>query len=155
MTTHVVVFPVIVLKSGWNVDVDETGGVRLWLQTESLSDSAEIRLIFNDREISSTPVRTADDAAPVLLRVIGLKLQQLGKKWNKVCQPRQRLWRVLQFKWPLAWKCVFNNRKTSLICAKRNKLVHNVINASALVAILHQYTCMNALDSLVACPFAK
>lgn len=68
----------IVLKSGWNIDVDETGGVRLWLQTESLSDSAEIRLIFNDREIFSTPVRTADDAAQVLPRVIGLKLQQLG-----------------------------------------------------------------------------
>lgn len=94
----------IALKSGWNIDVDETGGVRLWLQTESLSDSAEIRLIFNDREIFSTPVKTADDAAPVLLRVIGLPLQQLGKKWNGVCQPRRTLRKDLQFKGPVAWK---------------------------------------------------
>lgn len=49
---------VINLKSGWQVEVSEEGKVRLWLQTESLSDSAELRLIFNDREISSSPVRT-------------------------------------------------------------------------------------------------
>lgn len=49
---------VIALKSGWQVEVSEKGAVRLWLQTESLSNSAELRLIFNDREISSTPVRT-------------------------------------------------------------------------------------------------
>lgn len=103
MTHHVVVvFSVIALKSGWNIDVDETGGVRLWLQTESLSDSAEIRLIFNDREIFSAPVRTADDAAPALLGVIGLTLQQFGKKWNRVCHPRRRLRKVLQFKGPMA-----------------------------------------------------
>lgn len=91
----VVIFLVIGLKSGWKIDVDETGGVRLWLQTESLSDSAEIRLIFNDREIFSAPVRTADDAAPVLPRVIGLTLQQLEKTWNRVSQPRGRLRKVL------------------------------------------------------------
>ncbi|XP_057691458.1 myomesin-3-like [Corythoichthys intestinalis] len=50
--------PLITLKSGWNVDVSETGGVRLWLQTESLSDDAELRVVFNDKEISSTPRRT-------------------------------------------------------------------------------------------------
>lgn len=48
----------IALKSGWQVEVTDKGGVRLWLQTESLSDDAELRLIFNDQEISSTPVRT-------------------------------------------------------------------------------------------------
>lgn len=48
---------VIALKSGWQVEVSEEGDVRLWLQTEGLSDAAELRLIFNDREISSTPVR--------------------------------------------------------------------------------------------------
>ncbi|XP_055359313.1 myomesin-3 isoform X2 [Betta splendens] len=49
--------PVIALKSGWQVEVSGTGAVRLWLQTESLSDSAELRLVFNDREISSTAHR--------------------------------------------------------------------------------------------------
>ncbi|XP_011603400.2 myomesin-3 [Takifugu rubripes] len=49
--------PLINLKSGWQVEVSEEGNVRLWLQTESLSDSAELRLIFNDREISSSPHR--------------------------------------------------------------------------------------------------
>lgn len=49
----------IELKSGWQLEVSEEGDVRLWLQTESLSDSAELRLIFNDHEISSTPVRTS------------------------------------------------------------------------------------------------
>lgn len=49
--------PLIALKSDWQVEVSETGGVRLWLQTESLSDAAELRLVFNDREVSSTPHR--------------------------------------------------------------------------------------------------
>lgn len=49
------------------MEVSEEGGVRLWLQTESLSGSAELRLIFNDREISSTPVRTTAQAYPVTL----------------------------------------------------------------------------------------
>ncbi|XP_045900459.1 myomesin-3 [Micropterus dolomieu] len=49
--------PLIALKSGWQVEVSEKGDVRLWLQTESLSNAAELRLIFNDREISSTPHR--------------------------------------------------------------------------------------------------
>lgn len=52
-------FVVIDLKSGWQVEVSDQGDVRLWLQTESLSDAAELRLIFNDREITGTPVRTA------------------------------------------------------------------------------------------------
>lgn len=49
--------PLIALKSGWQVEVSEEGRVRLWLQTESLSNAAELRLIFNDQEISSTPHR--------------------------------------------------------------------------------------------------
>uniref|UniRef100_A0A3B3Z9K1 Uncharacterized protein n=1 Tax=Periophthalmus magnuspinnatus TaxID=409849 RepID=A0A3B3Z9K1_9GOBI len=48
---------VIGLKTGWQVEVSEEGRVRLWLQTESLSDAAELRLILNDQEIHSTPVR--------------------------------------------------------------------------------------------------
>ena len=50
---------VIDLKSGWQVEVSQDGEVRLWLQTESLSDSAELHLIFNDREIYNSPVRTS------------------------------------------------------------------------------------------------
>lgn len=49
---------VIDLRSGWQVEVSESGQVRLWLQTEGLSDSAELHLIFNDREIYDSPVRT-------------------------------------------------------------------------------------------------
>ncbi|XP_072316366.1 myomesin-3 [Eucyclogobius newberryi] len=49
--------PLIGLKTGWQVEVSEEGRVRLWLQTESLSDDAELRLIFNDQEIHSTPHR--------------------------------------------------------------------------------------------------
>lgn len=56
--SHLFLLAVIALKSGWQVDVSEKGDVRLWLQTESLSNAAELRLIFNDREITSTPVRT-------------------------------------------------------------------------------------------------
>ncbi|XP_076868595.1 myomesin-3 [Brachyhypopomus gauderio] len=50
--------PLIGLRSeGWQVEVTEMGAVRLWLQTEPLSKSAELRMILNDREISSTPTR--------------------------------------------------------------------------------------------------
>ncbi|XP_036414255.1 myomesin-3 [Colossoma macropomum] len=50
--------PLIGLRSeGWQVDVSEQGAVRLWLQTEPLSSTAELRMILNDREISSTPAR--------------------------------------------------------------------------------------------------
>uniref|UniRef100_A0A4W4F8H2 Myomesin 3 n=1 Tax=Electrophorus electricus TaxID=8005 RepID=A0A4W4F8H2_ELEEL len=50
--------PVISLRSeGWQVEVLEQGAVRLWLQTEPLSKGAELRMILNDREISSTPAR--------------------------------------------------------------------------------------------------
>ncbi|XP_035382488.1 myomesin-3 [Electrophorus electricus] len=50
--------PLISLRSeGWQVEVLEQGAVRLWLQTEPLSKGAELRMILNDREISSTPAR--------------------------------------------------------------------------------------------------
>ncbi|XP_061573268.1 myomesin-3 isoform X2 [Cololabis saira] len=49
--------PLIALKSGWQVEVSEKGAVRVWLQTESLSNAAELCLICNDREISSTAHR--------------------------------------------------------------------------------------------------
>uniref|UniRef100_A0A8C6NBR9 Uncharacterized protein n=1 Tax=Melopsittacus undulatus TaxID=13146 RepID=A0A8C6NBR9_MELUD len=46
---------VIKLISGWNIDVLEKGEVRLWLEVEKLSPNAELRLIFNDKELTSTP----------------------------------------------------------------------------------------------------
>ncbi|XP_068997823.1 myomesin-3 isoform X1 [Embiotoca jacksoni] len=69
--------PLIALKSGWQVEVSEKGGVRLWLQTESLSNAAELRLIFNDREISSTPHRQVNfDKAKGLVEILFERLSQ-------------------------------------------------------------------------------
>ncbi|KAM8871187.1 myomesin-3 isoform 2-T2 [Spinachia spinachia] len=63
--------PVIALQSGWQVDVSDQGDVRLWLQTESLSDAAELRLIFNDREVSGTPHRKISfDKAKGLVEIV-------------------------------------------------------------------------------------
>lgn len=64
--------PLIALKSeGWQVDVSEQGSVRLWLQTEALSSAAELRLILNDREISSTPSRKINfDKAHGLVEIL-------------------------------------------------------------------------------------
>lgn len=46
----------IELISGWNVEVLENGEVRLWLEVEKLSPEAELHLIFNGKELLSTPV---------------------------------------------------------------------------------------------------
>lgn len=46
----------IKLISGWNVDILEQGEVRLWLEVEKLSPAAELHLIFNEKEIFSSPV---------------------------------------------------------------------------------------------------
>ncbi|XP_056142190.1 myomesin-3 [Lampris incognitus] len=63
--------PLIALKSGWQVDVMEQGDVRLWLQTEKLSNAAELRLIFNDHEISSSPHRKINfDKASGLVEIL-------------------------------------------------------------------------------------
>ncbi|XP_016149831.1 myomesin-3 [Sinocyclocheilus grahami] len=64
--------PLIALKSeGWQVDVSEQGSVRLWLQTEALSSAAVLRLILNDREISSTPTRKINfDKAQGLVEIL-------------------------------------------------------------------------------------
>ncbi|XP_004679437.1 PREDICTED: myomesin-3 [Condylura cristata] len=55
--SHEIRNPVIRLFSGWNVDVLEQGQVRLWLQVEKLSPAAELHLIFNEKEIFSSPNR--------------------------------------------------------------------------------------------------
>ncbi|KAK3515070.1 hypothetical protein QTP70_006035 [Hemibagrus guttatus] len=71
--------PLIALRSeGWQVDVSEQGNVRLWLQTEPLSNAAELHMIFNDREISSTPARKINfDKANGLVEIL---LDQLSKE---------------------------------------------------------------------------
>uniref|UniRef100_A0A3B3XT03 Myomesin 3 n=1 Tax=Poecilia mexicana TaxID=48701 RepID=A0A3B3XT03_9TELE len=57
--------------------VSEKGGVRLWLQTESLSNSAELRLVFNDREISTSPRRKVNfDKAKGLVEILFDQLSQ-------------------------------------------------------------------------------
>uniref|UniRef100_A0A8C3VGD2 Myomesin 3 n=1 Tax=Catharus ustulatus TaxID=91951 RepID=A0A8C3VGD2_CATUS len=53
--SHEIRNPLIKLISGWNIDVLERGEVRLWLQVEELSPNAELHLIFNDKELTSTP----------------------------------------------------------------------------------------------------
>ncbi|CAK6440754.1 unnamed protein product [Pipistrellus nathusii] len=55
--SHEIRNPVIKLISGWNVDILERGEVRLWLEVETLSPAAELHLIFNEKEIFSSPDR--------------------------------------------------------------------------------------------------
>ncbi|XP_062046619.1 myomesin-3 [Lepus europaeus] len=55
--SHEIRNPVIKLISGWNVDILEKGEVRLWLEVEKLSPAAELHLIFNEKEIFSSPNR--------------------------------------------------------------------------------------------------
>ncbi|XP_053467554.1 myomesin-3 [Ictalurus furcatus] len=70
--------PLIALRSeGWQVDVSEQGNVRLWLQTEPLSNAAELHMILNDREISSTPARKINfDKANGLVEILFDKLSK-------------------------------------------------------------------------------
>lgn len=55
--SHEIRNPVIKLISGWNVEILEQGEVRLWLEVEKLSPAAELHLIFNEKEIFSSPNR--------------------------------------------------------------------------------------------------
>uniref|UniRef100_A0A4W5MLC7 Myomesin 3 n=1 Tax=Hucho hucho TaxID=62062 RepID=A0A4W5MLC7_9TELE len=67
----------IALRSKWQVEVSEKGNVRLWMQTESLSNAAELRLILNDREISSTAAHKINfDKASGLIEIL---FDQLSK----------------------------------------------------------------------------
>uniref|UniRef100_A0A8C7DUK5 Myomesin 3 n=1 Tax=Naja naja TaxID=35670 RepID=A0A8C7DUK5_NAJNA len=63
--------PLIELISGWNIDVLEKGEVRLWLEVEKLSPEAELHLIFNGKELSSTPTHKINfDRAKGLVELI-------------------------------------------------------------------------------------
>ncbi|XP_004394807.1 PREDICTED: myomesin-3 [Odobenus rosmarus divergens] len=55
--SHEIRNPTIKRISGWNVDILEQGEVRLWLEVEKLSPAAELHLIFNEKEIFSSPDR--------------------------------------------------------------------------------------------------
>ncbi|KAJ8405028.1 hypothetical protein AAFF_G00329490 [Aldrovandia affinis] len=63
--------PLIALVSPWEVEVQEKGGIRFWLQTEPLTAAAVLHLILNDKEISSTPARKINfDKAGGLVEVL-------------------------------------------------------------------------------------
>uniref|UniRef100_A0A8C8SRG0 Myomesin-3 n=1 Tax=Pelusios castaneus TaxID=367368 RepID=A0A8C8SRG0_9SAUR len=69
--SHEIRNPLIQLISGWNIDVLEKGEVRLWLEVEALSPDAELHLIFNGKELSSTPTHKINfDRANGLIELI-------------------------------------------------------------------------------------
>lgn len=77
-------FPVIKLISGWNVDILERGEVRLWLEVEKLSPAAELHLIFNEKEIFSSPViGTQDSLIEVPCPACGLSRQWFPTGWQR------------------------------------------------------------------------
>ncbi|XP_077193716.1 myomesin-3 [Paroedura picta] len=69
--SHEIRNPLIELISGWNVEVLEKGEVRLWLEVEKLSPEAELHLIFNGKELVSTPTHKINfDRAKGLVELI-------------------------------------------------------------------------------------
>ncbi|XP_062996879.1 myomesin-3 isoform X2 [Elgaria multicarinata webbii] len=69
--SHEIRNPLIELISGWNIEVLEKGEVRLWLEVEKLSPEAELHLIFNGKELSSTPTHKINfDRANGLVELI-------------------------------------------------------------------------------------
>uniref|UniRef100_A0A8D0CBF5 Myomesin 3 n=1 Tax=Salvator merianae TaxID=96440 RepID=A0A8D0CBF5_SALMN len=75
--SHEIRNPLIELISGWNIDVLENGDVKLWLEVEKLSPEAELHLIFNGKELSSTPTHKINfDRANGLVELI---IQDFGE----------------------------------------------------------------------------
>ncbi|XP_072103007.1 myomesin-3 isoform X2 [Mobula birostris] len=63
--------PLINVKTDWVVEPLEKGAVRLWLQVESLTPAAQLRFIFNEKEVSSTPTHKINfDKASGLIEMI-------------------------------------------------------------------------------------
>ncbi|XP_072884397.1 myomesin-3 [Hemitrygon akajei] len=63
--------PLINVKTDWVVEPLEKGTVRLWLQVESLTPAAQLRFIFNEKEVSSTPTHKINfDKASGLIEMI-------------------------------------------------------------------------------------
>ncbi|XP_053431118.1 myomesin-3 [Nycticebus coucang] len=141
--------PVIKLISGWNVDILERGEVRLWLEVEKLSPAAELHLIFNQKEIFSSPNRKINfDREKGLVEVImenfseadkGSYTAQLqdGKAKNQItltlvdddfdqllrkADAKRRDWKRKQgpyFQEPLQWK-VTEDCQVQLTCKVTN-----------------------------------
>ncbi|XP_055759477.1 myomesin-3 isoform X1 [Salvelinus fontinalis] len=85
--------PLIALRSKWQVEVSEKGNVRLWMQTESLSNAAELRLILNDREISSTAAHKINfDKASGLIEILfdQLSKEDEGSYTAQLCDDRAK-----------------------------------------------------------------
>ncbi|XP_006159532.1 myomesin-3 [Tupaia chinensis] len=147
--SHEIRNPVIKLISGWNVDILEQGEVRLWLEVEKLSPAAELHLIFNEKEIFSSPNRKITfDREKGLVEVIiqtlseedkGSYTAQLqdGKAKNQItlalvdedfdkllrkADAKRRDWKRKQgpyFKEPLQWK-VTEDCQVLLMCQVTN-----------------------------------
>uniref|UniRef100_A0A3B1JHG6 Myomesin 3 n=1 Tax=Astyanax mexicanus TaxID=7994 RepID=A0A3B1JHG6_ASTMX len=73
-TKHKTLISILLKK----VEVSDQGAVRLWLQTEPLSSSADLRMILNDREITSTPARKINFDKPNGL--VEILFDQLSKE---------------------------------------------------------------------------
>ncbi|XP_005353443.1 myomesin-3 [Microtus ochrogaster] len=101
--SHEIRNPVVKLISGWNVDILEQGEVRLWLEVEKLSPAAELHLIFNEKEIFSSPVNEFDK----LLR----KADATRRDWKRKQGP--------YFQEPLKWK-VTEDCQVLLTCKVTN-----------------------------------
>ncbi|XP_011761154.2 myomesin-3 [Macaca nemestrina] len=147
--SHEIRNPVIKLISGWNVDILERGEVRLWLEVEKLSPAAELHLIFNNKEIFSSPNRKINfDREKGLVEVIVQNLSeedkgsytaqlQDGKAKNQItltlvdddfdkllrqADAKRRDWKRKQgpyFEQPLQWK-VTEDCQVQLTCKVTN-----------------------------------
>uniref|UniRef100_A0A8C0PXK4 Myomesin 3 n=1 Tax=Canis lupus familiaris TaxID=9615 RepID=A0A8C0PXK4_CANLF len=147
--SHEIRNPVIKLISGWNVDILEKGEVRLWLEVEKLSPAAELHLIFNEKEIFSSPNRKINfDREKGLVEVLienlseddkGSYTAQLqdGKAKNQItlalvddefdkllrkAEAKRRDWKRKQgphFEEPLQWK-VTDDCQVLLTCKATN-----------------------------------
>ncbi|XP_008060365.1 myomesin-3 [Carlito syrichta] len=147
--SHEIRNPVIKLISGWNIDILEQGEVRLWLEVEKLSPAAELHLIFNQKEIFSSPKRKINfDREKGLVEVIiqtlseddkGSYTAQLqdGKAKNQItltlvdddfdkllrkADAKRRDWKRKQgpyFEQPLQWK-VTEDCQVQLTCKVTN-----------------------------------
>ncbi|XP_003799888.1 myomesin-3 [Otolemur garnettii] len=109
--SHQIRNPVIKLISGWNVDILERGEVRLWLEVEKLSPAAELHLIFNQKEIFSSPL------LPVSPSVF-TDFDQLLRK----ADAKRRDWKRKQgpyFQEPLQWK-ITEDCQVQLTCKVTN-----------------------------------
>ncbi|CAO2589521.1 Myom3 [Lemmus lemmus] len=127
--SHEIRNPVVKLISGWNVDVLEQGEVRLWLEVEKLSPAAELHLIFNEKEIFSSPMprcgsQHPDDSSQLSVTLV-LKDLMPSSEFDKLLRKAdatRRDWKRKQgpyFQEPLKWK-VTEDCQVLLTCKVTN-----------------------------------